>query len=198
MILYLARMSRKSPATVHLNIGDYHFDTEPVVMKTVLGSCVSVCLFDPNIPNLGGMNHIFLPGKSSIQNHDKNARYGIHAMEVLINEFVKVGIPRNRLRAKVFGGGYILDLGIKKEEDSIGRRNVNFVLEFLEVEKIPVVSIDVGGSYCRSVRFHTESYEVIVKKTLPSQSRDVIERETKYHLSLKPAIHSKKENLTLF
>lgn len=183
---------------VHLNIGDYHFDTEPVVMRTVLGSCVSVCLFDPSKPNHAGMNHIFLPGKSSIQKNDKNARFGIHAMELLINEFVKVGIPRRRLHAKVFGGGYILDLGIKKEEDSIGQRNIEFVMEFLEIEKIPIVSMDVGGRFCRSIRFDTSTFDVYVKKTLPTQSMDIVEKETEYHLNLRVEDKNKKSNITLF
>lgn len=178
---------------VHLNIGDFHFDTEPVVMKTLLGSCVSVCLFDPHSPHRGGMNHIFLPGKSSIAKHDKNARYGIHAMEVLINQFLRHGIPRSKLKAKVFGGGHIIDLGIKKEEDSIGKRNIQFVREFLEMEKIPILSIDVGGRFCRSVKFNTASYEVLIRKFTPSQSQEIVEKETNYHLNLKPKKEEKEE-----
>lgn len=184
--------------SVHLNIGDYHFDTEPVLMKTVLGSCVSVCLFDPSHPNRAGMNHIFLPGKSSIEKHDKNARYGIHAMEVLINEFLKAGIPRFKLQAKIFGGGYIVDLGIKREEDSIGTRNINFVKEFLELEKIPIVNSDVGGRFCRSVHFDTTTYEVAVRKHAPNQSQDVIRKEQEYHLGLKPKDRSPNSKITLF
>jgi chemotaxis protein CheD len=193
------KISETNPSTtVHLNIGDYHFDKEPVLMKTVLGSCVSVCLFNPNIPNHAGMNHIFLPGKSSIERNDKNARYGIHAMEILINEFIKSGIPRTKLHAKIFGGGYIVDLGIKNESDSIGTRNINFVREFLEMEKIPIVSSDVGGRFCRSVHFNTSNYDVIVRKHTPNQSQEVIKKEQDYHLSLNPSKRNKTSKVTLF
>ena len=88
---------------VYMHIGQYFASKDPVIIQTVLGSCVSVCFFDP-VTRIGGMNHILYSGEVR-SSYDYNARYGINAMELLINEMVGLGAVRSRLIAKVFGGG---------------------------------------------------------------------------------------------
>ena len=74
--------------------GEFHVSTEPsVAFSTVLGSCVSVCLFD-DVMKVGGMNH-YLLAESSGQNSD-SLRYGAHAMELLINKLLRTGASRSR------------------------------------------------------------------------------------------------------
>lgn len=181
---------------VHLNIGEFHFDSEPVVMKTVLGSCVSVCLYDPMHKSRAGMNHIFLPGRSSIEKNEQNARYGIHAMELLINEFVKKGTPRSRLHAKIFGGGYVIESLSKSEEEGIGYRNILFTREFLALERIPIISEDVGGRFCRTIRFLSHTSEVFMKKYLPKDRQDVLESEESFQKGWNKK--QSEEQITLF
>lgn len=122
---------------------------QDVMLTTVLGSCVAVCLHD-SAARVGGMNHFLLgeptPGQEV---GDQNMqRYGIHAMELLINDMMHAGAKRERLCGHVYGGANIIaGLG------SIGSSNAAFALRFMETEDIPIRHRDVGGSQARKVEF---------------------------------------------
>jgi chemotaxis protein CheD len=130
--------------------GEHAVVTRPnVVVTTVLGSCVAVCLQD-NVAKVGGMNHYLLG--EPLANHriqDRNLlSYGIHAMELLINEMMKLGAVRSRMRAHLYGGSnMIAGLGM------IGTSNSEFAKRFVETEGIAIAHIDVGGSHARRVEF---------------------------------------------
>ena len=124
--------------------------TEPdTVITTLLGSCIAVCLHDPQA-HIGGMNHFLLgepnPGQS-VAAADMN-RYGLHAMELLINAMMKKGAVRSRLTAQVFGGG-----NIQAAFGKIGTSNAEFAMRFLKTEGIPVTKSDVGRAHARRVEF---------------------------------------------
>lgn len=142
------------------------------------------------------MNHIFLPGRASIEKNEQNARYGIHAMELLINEFVKRGTPRSRLHAKIFGGGFVIESFSKSEEEAIGYRNILFTKEFLALERIPIISEDVGGRFCRTIRFLSHTSEVYMKKFLPKDSEEVLKSEESFRRGWNEK--QSEEQITLF
>jgi len=146
---------------IPIHIGECHASRKPAVISTVLGSCVAVCLFDAEC-RIGGMNHILLPGEADMKHFDDAARYGINAMELLINRIMTLGGNRRRLVAKVFGGGHVLP-AISKE-NGIGERNVAFALEFLANERIRVLCKDVGGTDSRRIYFHTDTNDVFLKR----------------------------------
>lgn len=148
-------------ARVSIHIGEVLVAREPSSVFTLLGSCVSACLFDPQ-NRLGGMNHILLPGRADLSRFDDAARYGINAMELLINSLMKAGARRGSLQAKVFGGARVLNN--VPEELSPGRRNVAFLLEFLQMEQIPLLSRHVGGDRPMRVFFHTHTGEAFVQR----------------------------------
>ncbi len=130
--------------------GENHVSGEPdVVISTLLGSCVAVCLQDPDA-RIGGMNHFLLgePGKDdNIQQGDRH-RYGVHAMELLINAMMRKGAVRSRMRAHLYGGANIIaGLG------SIGSSNAAFARRFMETEGISVGHCDLGGTHARRVEF---------------------------------------------
>ncbi|MEM9708125.1 MAG: chemotaxis protein CheD [Pseudomonadota bacterium] len=125
--------------------GEHAVGSEPDhVIATTLGSCVAVCLWDPD-HKLGGMNHILLPDDgdwSSLNN------FGGTAMDQLVNALLKAGAMKSTLRAKVFGGAAMI-AGLS----DIGARNAKFVLEYLTSEKIPCDAQSTGGTAARQVRF---------------------------------------------
>ncbi|RCK79095.1 MAG: Chemotaxis protein CheD [Candidatus Ozemobacter sibiricus] len=166
------------PKVVNLHIGQLFACRERAVLRTLLGSCVSACLFDP-VTKVCGMNHILLPGQADLQMFNESARYGINAMEVLINEMTKLGALRSRLQAKVFGGGHVL--ATVSTEKSPGLRNVEFVLEYLRLEGIPIKGQDTGGSWTRVIQFHTDTFEVFVKKIRSTATTAVMADEEKLH-----------------
>jgi chemotaxis protein CheD len=130
--------------------GESAVAAEPGVMiSTLLGSCVAACLFDP-VAKVGGMNH-FLLGEPGADHHVSAAemsRYGLHAMELLINAMMARGAMRNRLQAHLYGGANIVaGLG------SIGSSNAAFARRFMETEGIAVGHTDLGGTSARKVEF---------------------------------------------
>ena len=133
-------------ATVHVAQGDYTIGRDPdVVIGTILGSCVSACVWDPEA-HLGGMNHVVLPER--VGTWDTIYSYGASDMERLINALLREGAARNRLRAKVFGGANMI-VGLP----DIGKRNVEFITAFLAREGIPVDGSSLGGNQARMIRF---------------------------------------------
>ncbi len=124
--------------------GDHRVSADPeTALITVLGSCVAACLYDP-LRGVGGMNHFLLADGDG----EEAMRYGAYAMEVLINDLLKMGASRERLQAKLFGGARIMD-----RLNDIGAENVIFARRFLSTEGIPLVGESLGGRRARRVEF---------------------------------------------
>ena len=126
--------------------GDYAISRDPdAVLSTVLGSCIAVCMYDPDT-GIGGMNHFLLPSRDGAEG--ANVRYGAYAMELLINGLLKQGANRGALRAKMFGGASMM--GNLRD---IGGSNSAFARQFLRDEGIPCTAESVGGTSARRVKF---------------------------------------------
>ncbi len=133
--------SPKAPALrqVSLQAGGVHVTAEPACVRTVLGSCVAVCLHDP-VARVGGMNHFVLPdGVDDVT----PARFGNHAMEALLEGLARLGAREGRLEAKIFGGANLVTS--LAGERSVADRNVAFVERWLEERGIAVVAKKIGG-----------------------------------------------------
>lgn len=130
---------------------------KPHIVNTILGSCVSVTLWDP-VLRIGGINHYMLPiwngeGKPSF-------KYGDIAIHELIKRMIAFGSIKTNLKAKVFGGS---KTGKTDGVFHIGKRNIDLALDLLREEQIPVVNHSVGGKSGRKVVFYSESGEVMIK-----------------------------------
>lgn len=130
----------------HVIQGEFRVSDDPeIVLTTILGSCVATCLFDP-VARVGGMNHFLLPEGEN--RHDVGFRYGLLAMELLINGLLKGGAQKTRLEAKLFGGA-MMNGGLGR----IGESNAVFARKFLVDEGIPCRAESLGGTMARRVRF---------------------------------------------
>ncbi|MFO1395755.1 MAG: chemoreceptor glutamine deamidase CheD [Burkholderiales bacterium] len=164
--------------------GEYWVTDHDHVVVTVLGSCVSACLHDPRL-KLGGMNHFMLPGAHAggIEG-GAAARYGINAMEILVNELIKRGSARNRLVAKVFGGANVIE-GMTSM--NVGERNSTFIHDFLRTEGIRVAAEDLLDVWPRKVAFFPHSGRALCRKIKLGDRADIVRREREYERSLKEA-----------
>lgn len=132
--------------TQHIAQGEYSVGTATSgSISTILGSCVATCLYD-EAAQIGGMNHFLLPDGGG--SNQSSARYGVNAMELLINDLIKRGASRRALKAKVFGGARMI-AGLT----DIGQKNASFVLDFLRREGIECVSQSLGGTQARRIEF---------------------------------------------
>lgn len=141
---------------LHITQGEYATGNNPsVIVSTLLGSCVSCCLWDP-FAGVGGMNHILL-ARSQAGDPMQNSS-GVNAMEVLINALTKLGAERSNLKAKAFGGAQMVT-GLS----DIGAQNAEFTVNFLAQEGIPLITQSFGGCQARNLKFWPASGRVIQK-----------------------------------
>ncbi len=165
-----------------LHPGDYHVTDRSVTLSTLLGSCVAVCLYDP-VRRVMGMNHFLLANRRYAKDIPVMAsdagRYGIHAMELLVNKLLAKGGQRRYLKAKAFGGGNVLGHSCSDKDNfpCVGAVNVRFVREFLEKDRIPLVSADLGGNFGRQIHFTGTDFSVYMRKIPTAQSAHLLEEE---------------------
>ncbi|MBM3604408.1 MAG: chemotaxis protein CheD [Alphaproteobacteria bacterium] len=129
---------------IHVVLGEHAISDDPdAIITTILGSCVSACILDPD-RRIGGLNHFLLPdgGPGGGDN-----RYAAAALELLVNGLLRRGAVRSRLRAKLFGGARML-AGLP----DIGQRNAEAARRFLCDEGIPLLNCDLGGTQARRIR----------------------------------------------
>ena len=149
-------------SAVKLLPGEYYVTSRDMVLTTVLGSCVSACVRD-STAGIGGMNHFMLPEDADPSSRGAAAamRYGAYAMEMLLNELFKAGARRERLEAKVFGGGAVL---ANMTMLNIGDRNADFVLRYLQTEQVRIAAQDLRGSLPRRINYFPMTGRVTLRK----------------------------------
>lgn len=174
--------------------GEYYVTGGDKLIVTVLGSCVSVCLRD-HFSGVGGMNHFLLPNDGTNESGllTESARYGVYAMELLINHLLKIGANRNRFEAKIFGGGNVLR---GMTVNNVGERNAEFVLDYLHNEGIPIVAQDLLGEFPRKVYFFPAAGKVMVRKIKTIHNTTIMDRESEYRMRVKYT--SKSGDVELF
>lgn len=164
--------------------GEYYAANRRVLITTVLGSCVSACLYDP-VNNIVGMNHFLLSSRRYARDLPfcitDAGRYGIHSMELLINAILKKGANRSNIKAKAFGGGSVIKALNSSPTNyfAVGEVNKKFILEFLKEESIPLVSSDLGGHVARVIYFDSRDFSVYVRK-MKEIKPHLITREQEY------------------
>ena len=176
--------------------GEFFVSREPMVVYTVLGSCISAWIRDP-IVGVGGMNHFMLPAPKEHQSGDswggESTRYGSFAMEQLINEILKRGGVKHRLEIKLFGAGRIYEGNI-----DVGARNTEWVLQFLKTEGYSIAKSDLGDVFPRKVYYFTDSGRVLMKKIERVKNRTIYERETAYQHRIEEEPTTQQSDITLF
>ncbi len=173
--------------------GEYFVSDKPVVLSTLLGSCVAVCMRDPNA-GVGGMNHFMLPApghSASSSAWSVKTRYGSYAIETLINGILKYGGHRNRLEVKVFGGAKLYEGG-----GDIGASNAQWVLEYLDREGLRPIVSDLGKDYARSVYFYTDTGRVLMKSGGSAERGRAVEADKVFSALYGP--YTPKSDATLF
>ena len=172
---------RFSIQAVKLLPGQYFVTTSNKMLVTVLGSCIAACLYDP-VLNIGGMNHFMLPASNNGADvHEKAARYGVHAMEVLINDLIKLGACKKRLKAKIFGGGKVVPTFVQQD---VGQINADFIEGYLEAEEIIILASDLREDYARKIYFFPADGGVLMKKIRTLKNATIINRESQHRWEL--------------
>lgn len=139
---------------INVGIADYAIAKSPNILRTVLGSCVGICLYDPEL-KIAGLSHIMLPSKNEKGGNEK--KYADTAIDLLIKDMEKAGAKKERLVAKIVGGATMFKISGNSLMSEIGKNNVMKVKEVLSQHNIKIVAEDTGGNYGRTIDFYSES-----------------------------------------
>lgn len=142
---------------IYLLPGQLAVSDKPCAIRTILGSCISVCLWDSG-RGIGGMCHFVMPVQIGQQSEKASGRFGNMAIPMLIEKLVELGSKKQNLSAKMFGGAGILgdtSTSSKLPKGRVGTKNTEIAVQMLDRVQIPVVARDVGGVRGRKVIFHS-------------------------------------------
>lgn len=167
--------------------GEYYSTAGTELISTVLGSCVSIVLYDA-VARVGGINHFMLARDTSLDEDSEKklmGKFGEYAIDLLIEDIVKKGGVRSRFEAKVFGGGNIFNMN--GSQNQVGDTNSRFAFDFLSKMNIPVVKSDTGGVNPRKIFFDPETFKVLMKyiNNHHIDGNELEEKEKKYAIEIK-------------
>ena len=168
-------------STAWISPGEFYVTTSAEMISTVVGSSVSACIRDTDT-GVGGMNHFLLPGDRCSNPEPSRAqayletRFGVVAMENLINEILKQGSRKSCLEVKLFGGGDVPD----QDRSNVGSKNITFIRDFVRAEGLSVAVEELGGSFARKVTYSPQTGEVRVRKLRAVHKSIVADQEREY------------------
>ena len=145
---------------INVGIADIGLAASPDILRTILGSCVGICLYDPGAL-LAGLSHIMLPTKNDRNSNDR--KYADSALPLMVEEMSKMGARKARMVAKIVGGATMFKMDENSMMGEIGRNNVKKVREVLDGLGIRIIAEDVGGDYGRTIDFYAEDGRLKVK-----------------------------------
>ena len=166
--------ARVNATMVSVFQGDFYTSANPnEIITTVLGSCIAVCVRDPDI-RFGGMNHFLLPNAARDQHvlPSRELRYGSYSIERLINAIMAHGGRRDRLEIKIFGGA-----NLRTGSPMVGSRNAEFVEHYLQKEGLAITASDLRGNLPRRLRYYPATGKVLVSTAFDTKTSRIFEQE---------------------
>lgn len=145
---------------VNVGVAQLKVASSPTALRTILGSCVAICIYD-RMKKVGGLVHILLPNSQDANiNPEKYADTGI---QLLVNRLMKDGAKKDFLSAKIAGGASMFKFESNLALGKIGERNIEETREMLKKLGVPIVAEDVGGNNGRVVDFFLEDGRMKIK-----------------------------------
>ena len=150
-------------STISVGIADLKIIRSPDILVTfALGSCVGICLYDPNV-KVAGMSHILLPSAAQMPNSDAPMKFADTAIPMLIRKMEIFGVKAVNMKAKIAGGAQMFPVRGPSTIANIGERNVESVKATLAALRIPILSEDTGLNYGRTLYFNADDYKMLIK-----------------------------------
>jgi chemotaxis protein CheD len=150
---------------VPVGIGELKISKDPLAVLVAygLGSCVGVCVYDPE-SRTGGLAHVMLPNSAEAVSQRPLSKFADRAVPMLLEEMAKLGVPRRRLVSKIAGGAQMLVApGFGGNGFNVGERNIEAVKAALERNRVPLLKADVGGHRGRTLAMHLAVGKILVR-----------------------------------
>jgi len=164
-------MDKKNQKEIFLHPGQFYFAGTGTQIGTLLGSCIAICLWHP-VLKIGGMCHFVMPTASDPKVTGLDGRYAEDAMEMFHQSVRMKNSAMKEYQALIYGGGNMMNVSTKAEEDTIGMRNAGVAMELLMADQVAIMVVDVGENWARRISFNVATGEV-----------KVIKQEQKIHLT---------------
>ena len=152
---------------VYVQPGESHLVTEPVILRTVLGSCVGIAFLIPRL-GVAALCHPMLPvcppELAAENNLAAGRRYVDFAIRDLAAQFQSLGAQKSEVRVKLFGGADVLAAMTTSTRPTVGRLNSEVAVRELRHQGFAVVASSLGGTSGVNLQFNTESGEVLLRR----------------------------------
>lgn len=149
--------------TISVGIADLKVARAPDILVTfALGSCVGICLFDPNV-KAAGLSHILLPTSAQIPGNNTPMKFADSAIPLLVKQMERLGARPTQLKAKIAGGAQMFKSSGNASIANIGARNVQAVKQTLQKLRIPIMVEDTGADYGRTLYFDADTYTMTIR-----------------------------------
>ncbi|MBQ7576974.1 MAG: chemotaxis protein CheD [Synergistaceae bacterium] len=150
--------------SIVLGMADLYVARAPIKLVTLgLGSCIGLVVFDP-LAKIAGMAHIMLPDSRGLKGSEKVGKFADTAVPAIIEEMLKQGANRSRIKAKIAGGAQMFALpGASAEFLTVGAKNVRETTMRLARMGIALVASDTGGNKGRTIEFSTSNWMLKIK-----------------------------------
>ena len=145
---------------VNVGIAEHRISVNSDVLRTILGSCVGIYLYDPE-KKIIGLSHIMLAEKNSQEGNP--GKYADTAIPLLIEEMVNAGAAEKSLVAKIVGGSTMFKMAANSMMGEIGKNNARKVKEVLAAKSIPILAEELGGDFGRTIDFFPGDGSVKIK-----------------------------------
>ncbi|MBN2402529.1 MAG: chemotaxis protein CheD [Spirochaetes bacterium] len=143
-----------------VGIAELEVAEPPDILRTILGSCIGVCLYD-NKNKIGGLSHIMLPKMNDINSNKK--KYADTAIPILLEKMHKKGANADFITAKIIGGATMFNFSQKSSFMNIGQSNAISVKNTLTDLKIRIIAEELGGEFGRTIDFYMDTGAVRIK-----------------------------------
>ncbi len=146
---------------INIGIAEIGISTAPDILRTILGSCVGICLYEPE-SKTGGISHIMLPTYKPTISSGKE-KFADTAIPLLIEKFEKRGLEREKIVAKIIGGATMFKLSEDSAMSKIGINNSTKAVEILNEHNIEIAAQDIGGDFGRTIDFYLDTGMIKIK-----------------------------------
>ncbi len=150
------------PVEIYLLPGDFHFGDENTRIHTVLGSCISIAVWHPQL-HIGGMSHSVLPSRGKPGNHNLDGHYIDDAIELLLREIGKHHTRPAEYQVKLFGGGNMFRRYLAEKTFNVAGSNIEAARGLLKDRGFNIHAEHVGGNGHRRIIFDLCDGSVLVK-----------------------------------
>ena len=149
------------PASCEVMMGEGMVGRAPGILTTVgIGSCVVLMLYD-GVNRIGGLAHILLPARLHTDNGTVPYLYTDSALKTLLRDMQEQGAARPSISARLAGCARMFSAS--PDFPCIGDQNLSSIRQLLAEERISIEGADTGGTYGRTIEFHLDTGEVMVK-----------------------------------